>query len=373
MRLGIALIFVLIMLDNCREPYQPPVIKAQSNLLVVDAFLDGTEKTCAVILSRSQDVSDIEPRPMEKNAEVQLVDNKDNSYTLTETSDGNYNVSNVTIDTQMKYQLRIKTEAGSIYQSDFVEIKNTPPIDDVTWKETDQGLQFYVSTHDDEKKSIYYQYRYVETWSYVAPLESSFEIIDGAVHVRIHDIYHCWRTVSSANISIATSVKLSEDIISNFPFYLIEKPSQKLLKRYSILVKQSTVTVDEYNYWKQLQKNTEKLGTLFDPQPSQILSNVQNIDNPDEPVLGYFSAGITTSKRIFVDASELKGNYYPRYPMHCALDSIKMDAVVSSGFILISPYYKTDPLFPDGYLCSSLACGDCRQSKGGTTTKPDFW
>src|SRR6478609_10071074 len=372
MKREITIAYSLILLSSCREPYQPPVAKAQSTFLVVDAFLDGTEKSCTVVLSRSQDVSDTDTEPMEKKANIQLKDSNGNTYTLAEISDGNYSVSNVTIDTQLKYQLSIKTEEGKKYQSDFVEIKNTPAIDDVTWKENDQGLQFYVSTHDDEKKSIYYQYRYIETWAYVAPIESSFEIIDGAVHVRIHDIYHCWRTVSSANISITTSVKLSEDIISNFPFYLIEKPSQKLLMRYSILVKQYTVTAEAYNYWKQLQKNTEKLGTLFDPQPSQILSNVQNIDNVDEPILGYFSAGITTSKRIFVDASELKGNYYPRYPVKCMLDSIKMASVVSSGLILINPYFKGGTI-PAGYWCTTVACGDCRQSGGGTTTKPDFW
>jgi hypothetical protein len=372
MRTPLILIFFLIILDNCREPYQPPVAKAQSNLLVVDAFLDGTEKSCTVVLSRSQDISDTDTVTMERNAKIQLADSKGNIYVLTEMKDGNYSVSSVTIDTQMKYQLRIQTKEKK-YQSNFVDIKNTPPIDDITWEENDQGLQFYVSTHDDEKKSIYYQYRYVETWAYVAPLESGFEIIDGALHVRIHDIYHCWRTVSSANISIATSVKLSEDIISNFPFYLIEKPSQKLLMRYSILVKQNTVTVDEYNYWKQLQKNTEKLGTLFDPQPSQILSNVQNVDNPDEPVLGYFSAGITTSKRIFVNASDLKGNYYSRYPVKCALDSVPIENLASSGLLLIQPYYKKTLIAPDGYLGTTVFCADCRQYGGGTLTKPDFW
>src|SRR5882762_4625 len=157
MKSGITLLFCLILLGSCREPYQPPTILAQSNLLVVDAFLDGSDKSCTVVLSRSQDVSDSKTPPMEKKAYVQLEDSEGNVYLLKEMSDGNYSVSNVTIDTLMKYQLSIKTEAGKSYQSDYVEIKNTPPIDNVTWQATDQGIQFYASTHDDEKKSIYYQ------------------------------------------------------------------------------------------------------------------------------------------------------------------------------------------------------------------------
>ena len=247
MKAGITLIFFFILLGSCREPYQPPTVLAQSNLLVVDAFLDGTNELCTVVLSRSQNVSDSKAKPMEKNATIQLMDSEGASYTLTETSAGNYSVSNVTIDTQMKYQLRIKTEAGKSYQSDYVEIKKTPPIDDVTWEATDQGIQFYVSTHDDEKKSIYYQYRFVETWAYVAAYPSSFTFQNGVPVPRFDDIYHCWKTAPSSAISIATSVKLSEDVISNFPFYLLARPSEKYLIRYSILVKQNALTVEAYN------------------------------------------------------------------------------------------------------------------------------
>jgi hypothetical protein len=377
MRSGAALLFCLLLLNSCREPYQPPTVLAQSNLLVIDAFLDGTDGSCIVVLSRSQNVSDSEVKPMEKKATVQLEDSKGIVYTLAETSDGNYSISNVTIDTQLKYQLRIKTEEGKSYQSDFVEMKKTPPMDDVTWKATGQGLQFYVSTHDDEKKSIYYQYRFVETWEYIAPLYSSFEVQNGVAVPRAQDIYHCWRTAPSSRISIATSVKLSDDIISNFPFYLIEKPSEKYLFRYSILVKQNVLAVDAYHYWQKLQKNTEKIGTLFDPQPTQILSNLHNIDNADEPVLGYFNAGITTEKRIFVDFYELPRDWYFSGDGICQAQSDK-DTILTgalNGFtgFLIRGLYDNSPS-PYGFLYStSPYCADCRVSGGGTTTKPDFW
>jgi hypothetical protein len=242
MRPGIIIIFCLVLLGSCREPYQPPVILAQSDLLVVDGFLDGSDKSCSVILSRSQNVSDSNGPTMEKNATVQLEDSEGTLYPLMEVSPGNYSVSNVTIDSQLKYRLDIKTEAGKSYVSDFVEIKNTPPIDTVTWKALEPGLQFYVSTHDDSKKSIYYQYRFVETWEYVAPYPSNYEVINGVAVPRIDEIYRCWSTSNSSQISITTSAKLSEDVISNFPFYMISRPSQKYLIRYSILVKQNVLT-----------------------------------------------------------------------------------------------------------------------------------
>jgi len=372
MKPGIILIFYLLLSGSCREPYQPPAVLAQSNLLVVDAFLDGGDGSCTVVLSRSQDVSDTKTPLMEKKANVQLEDSGGSVYTLTEMSDGHYAVSNITINTQMRYRLNIKTEAGKNYQSDYVEIKNTPPIDDVTWKATDQGIQFYVSTHDDKKQSIYYQYRFIETWEYVAAFPSNYEFKNGVPVPRFTDIYRCWSTAPSSNISIATSAKLSEDLISNFPFYLLARPSQKYLIRYSVLVKQNVLTVEAYYYWQQLQKNTEKIGTLFDPQPSQVLSNIQNLNDTNEPVLGYFNAGITTEKRIFVSFSELPRGWYFS-DTQCRTDTA-LNAELASHLtdILIGGLYKGSDLNPYGYLYTSTTCGDCR-SAGGTTTKPDFW
>jgi len=370
MKLGITLPFCFL-LGSCREAYQPPVILAQSNLLVIDAFLDGSDESCTVVLSRSQDVSDSNTPPKEKGANVQLIDSQGTAYTLKEISDGNYNVSNITIDTQLKYQLTIQTEAGKSYQSDYVEIKNTPPIDSVTWQATGRGIQFYVNTHDDEKKSIYYQYRFVETWAYTSAYPSNFEVIDGVAVVRTDDIYHCWSTAPSTAISIATSAKLSNDVISNFPFYLIPKPSKKYLIRYSILVKQNVLTSEAYRYWQQLQKNTEKIGTLFDPQPSQTKSNIQNVDNKDEPVLGYFNAGITTEQRIFISFSELPPGWFFT-DMECPLDTVLNASLGhTAGDILVYALYGNGTR-PFGYLYTTAACGDCRLA-GGTTTKPDFW
>lgn len=375
MTLRLALLFFLTLLISCREPYRPPIILDQSNLLVVDAFVDGTDKSCTVVLSRSQEVSDTRPRTMEKNAKVQLEDSNGNIYSLTETTEGNYSVSDVIINTQIKYQLKIKLENGKSYQSEFIEIKNTPPIDNVTWKATGQGLQFYVSTHDDESKSLYYQYRFVATWEYVSPLYSTYVAQNGVAVPRTDNIYHCWATAPSSAISIATSVKLSEDIISNFPFVLLAQPPQQFLMRYSMLVKQNVLTLEAYNYWKQLQKNTEKLGTLFDPQPSQVLSNVQNIDNKDEPVLGYFSAGITTEKRIFIDFDELPRGWSSgdgKCKAASDRDTILVSDLKGFGGYLITPLYAGPS--PYAFLYSSTAaCVDCRVFGGGTTTKPDFW
>src|SRR5258708_3034890 len=104
MRAGIvSIFFLLLLISSCRDPYQPPVIAGQSNLLVVDGFLDGGDSSCMVVLSRSQNLSDSEEPLMEKNANVQLEDDAGNRYSLLEISGGNYSLSNLNLDLQKKY------------------------------------------------------------------------------------------------------------------------------------------------------------------------------------------------------------------------------------------------------------------------------
>ncbi|MEJ7664694.1 MAG: DUF4249 family protein [Hymenobacter sp.] len=57
-------------------------------------------------------------------------------------------------------------------------------------------------------------------------------------------------------------------------------PSSKLYYLYSILVRQYALTPEEFAYWDKLRKNTENLGTLFDPLPSQLSGNVHRLTMP---------------------------------------------------------------------------------------------
>ena len=44
------------------------------------------------------------------------------------------------------------------------------------------------------------------------------------------------------------------------------------------------LTRDQFNYWANLKKTTEYLGTIFDAQPSQLNNNIHCLSNPSEPV-----------------------------------------------------------------------------------------
>jgi hypothetical protein len=184
----------------------------------------------------------------------------------------------------------------------------------------------------------------------------------------------CWTTVSSRNVILGTSARLSEDIIYQYPLTLLPPTSAKHQIRYSILVKQYALTEQGYEYWQNLKRNTENLGTLFDPQPSQVSGNIRSVNNPDEPVLGFFSAGSLQEKRIFVARTQLPGEWRRITGFETCFppDSIKFsdyssNALMSMTFPVVGELPPTDP----GYLTAPLFCADCRMM--GTNKPPPFW
>ncbi len=86
----------------------------------------------------------------------------------------------------------------------------------------------------------------------------------------------CWRTANSTNILVGSSIALSEDVISYFPIAIIPQHTEKLSKRYSILVRQYAINAESFRYMQLIQKNTEQLGGLFDGQPSQLEGNIHD-------------------------------------------------------------------------------------------------
>jgi len=155
--------------------------------------------------------------------------------------------------------------------------------------------------------------------------------------------------------------------------------------RYSLLVKQYALTSEAYNYYTQLKQNTEQLGTIFDPQPSELTGNIHSLSDKNEPVIGYVTAGIVGEKRIFIDSSELPGWTAETPYGGCTLDSLKYHRLGPGTpgveyfdvHDLIYTGYRTpiDEILggyaAGGFMATTPACGDC--TLRGTNKQPKFW
>lgn len=364
---------LLLIAAACIEPYNPPVISEDKNYLVVDGFLNSTEGSVSVNVSRTLPLySDEAPRP-ELKAVVTLEDDQENSYTLLEKGNGSYTRTNLSIDINSKYRIHIRTSNRDEYFSEFVPVKITPAIDNLSWIPDQDGVNFYVDTHDPTGNTRYYKWDFIETYEYSSTFSSPLKLVNGQVLQRFTSEYidKCWRTIPSNTILVGTSAKFAEDVINHFPVTYVTKGTYKLSRKYSLLVKQQAITEEAYDYWLQLEQTTENLGGLFDPMPTQITGNFYNATDPTQLALGFFSAGTVEEKRIFVEHYDLPDELmvYPR--IDCRIDSIAAGNI--SGYpnstLLIGSYGIP---FPIGYLTSDPVCIDCRVM-GGVTTKPSFW
>ncbi len=72
------------------------------------------------------------------------------------------------------------------------------------------------------------------------------------------------------------------------------------LNRHYMIVRQFSTTEASHEYYKNINTVMNNSGSPFDVPPAAILSNITNINNPDEIVLGYFEACRQTNQRFFL-------------------------------------------------------------------------
>lgn len=371
---------ILLFFAGCKEYYEPPALKNNSpDFLVVDGFLNSTPDSTYIRLTHTRSLVDTAPGIPELNASLMVEGDQNTLIPLTELGNGLY--GNLTsLHTSEKYRLSIHTSSGKEYRSDFVPFKETPAVDSLTWEEDSLGVNFFVNTHDPQNNTTYYRWQFEETWQYDTYLVSNFDLINDTVVRRNDDqqIHSCWKTSPSPTILLASTNRLSKDIVSHFLFNNVSKSTEKIYVQYSVQISQYALTKDQFDYWTLLKKNSEQLGTLFDAQPTQLSSNIHCLTNPDEPVMGYLSASTVQKNRLFVTIYQLSNYNYIPYSLPCHI--LKDVTTAISPYDLSRAYeYLEMPghlftfWFNDGvYHLAQNFCIDCREH-GGTNRKPNFW
>ena len=369
--------FLMLLLSGCVEPYFPEVLESPNSYLVVNGFLNANGTTTIQLL-RTQNLNENVPPPAETQAQVTVESEAGEKYTLFETEKGMYRSYNMQLALNKKYRLLIRTIKGMQYASDFVEVKNTPAIDNVKWRPVNEEVQVFVDTHDEGNNTRYYRWEYEQTWQFRSALFSTIKYENGVVSYREPSdkpIYNCWRSENSNTIELGSSIKLNSDVISDYKLLSLPRNSEKIAIKNSILVKQYALSREAYEYWETLKKNTESIGTLFDPLPSQLTSNIRSLSDPKEPVIGFLTASTMQQKRIFIDSKDLPEEwrlYYTSCPTDTVLiSSGRVNELFKDGVLIpVDEVYGVSPS-PIGYTYAPRSCVDC--TLRGTNVKPVFW
>jgi Domain of unknown function (DUF4249) len=376
---------LVILVMGCVDPYRPPAVTKDYNLFVIDGFVNTSDGSAKVKLSRANSPSITDQGVSEQNATVTITTDAGESYLLTEQDSGKYVFTGENLSKSAAYALHVRTADGAEYISEPVYFKQAPPIDAVTWSTFDDGLSkgvnIYVSTHDPSGESTYYLWDFIETWEFLSPITSDFKWVHRRFSPRADSerIERCWRTELSSKINVASTLALNQDVIKDYQLTYIPKASNRISILYSILVRQRSIKEAEFEYYQLIHRTTESQSGLFAPLPARVLGNIRQTGSNPSPVLGYFSGGSFTEKRLYIDHYALPDDFKtPRDLMNCERDSVCFvpnlcpndTSTLPTDASIVAPIYKGIGFI--GYVKTSAYCVDCRLH-GGVVKRPSFW
>jgi len=202
----------------------------------------------------------------------------------------------------------------------------------------------------------------IETYEYTAEHELVGILNSTSTLADYQKLKRCWKTQMVNYVYTGTTANLTIPKIIHQPLHFVGTDTRKLHIRYSLLLQQYSIDSKAYNFWKNIEKQFTTENILFSTQPFNIIGNIKNVDNNNELVFGYFTVASVTQKRVFVDRPGV-GFYFES---NCSVN-YNIDALSRLPW----PIYLINA--SNGMQAAvDERCVNCT-SKGGVTTKPDFW
>jgi len=392
---------MFMMLYSCVKEYWPDLDSSSENLLVVDGKITNDPGPYTVILSRSSSVQNPKFIPV-TNALVFIISGSGAQELLTETSAGVYKTSENGIQGVIgqKYKLHVAT-SDKVYTSEFETLLPPVGLSSVTYKdetqivgntshEEERGYQFYLTTEIAASDNNYYFWELEETFEYHSAYDIHFYYngillppdedhpLGLQTTINPDTLFFCWKTDHLKERYTYNTEHLSTPVLIEFPLHFIPLYDERLQVKYSLLVKQYTVSRKAQTFYKALVEQNSNQDGLITRQPYQVRGNMRNTKDATEPVLGYFmTAGVSDGPRIFVDAPLI-------HNPGCIWDTVTwhiqryIDIADQDEWPLYFTYvYFDNPIDPLGEEIEALAlmhkhCMDCTL-KGGVAIKPEFW
>lgn len=371
----------LSLLGGCIYPYNPD-IEGSSNALVINGKVTDKEGYQYIEISRSiAPYEEGNERPV-SGYTVEIQDDRGNVFPGAEMEPGLYAcwMDQTYLAPGISYRLIVTDDRGNLYASDFDRLHPCPDIDSIPYEiqvmQTDnpdinyKGLQFFVNTDCSGEYSKHLRWEMEETWEY----HSTYAIeayYDGRIHEIeevIYDYFYCWESGKIPSIYTYSTQNLTTGQIRKYPLNYVSNQSDRLSHKYSLLVKQFSLSPSAFEFWNTLDKQSKQSGELYETQPAQIQGNIHPLDESGETVLGQFYATSIKEKRIFVrPALATAGPDCVPY----GLSRPELNELLDT----YNPYqYPVYLIFIDIgiYDFANQECFDCRL-RGGTVERPDFW
>ena len=336
----IKFLILAIMLPSCIVTYEPHIDSKNINKLVVSGQVTDNSDYQTVSVSMASPIGDPQFIPV-SGCYVRIFDDKGNQFVMPEAEAGIYKgrIERSYLTPGTSFKVDILTSDGINIESDFDRMSECPVVDSVYYirkeiqtnirNQITRGLQFYIDLNCGNINSHFFRWEAIETWEHHAPYPREW-YYDGTVHHIYPPDYSrivCWSTELVKNIYTLSTEGLVENTDTTMlPLHFVDNHTARLMYGYSLLINQIALSEAAYSYWDQLRINSSEQGGLYEKQPLSIRGNLHNNTNPDQVVLGFFSASSVKSKRIFVRNVE---DFAFDFTTYCSPDTLRVGGLHS--------------------------------------------
>ncbi|MBK7625668.1 MAG: DUF4249 domain-containing protein [Bacteroidales bacterium] len=392
-------LLLAISFSGCVDPYVPE-LKGYESILVVEGLITDDNSSYTVKLSRSVQDQDTVPEVI-SDAVIYISDESAKNFYLTNFGNGLYKTDSTEFRGMIgnTYVLHIQTAEGNFYESEPYKMEAVSDIDNIYYARDqelgsngtvmNEGLRIFLDSRGGINK--YYRWDYEETWKFKVPSPKKYDYVNETIFVPVADVKeYCYKMRKSQEILIYSTFEGKSDRVEGQNISFIDpKKSDRLLIQYSVLMKQYSISEKEYDFWYNMKQINEKGGSIYSIQPFPVISNIHNVNDPDERVLGYFQVSAVKEKRKFITFSDLSGMNFPIYRNPCkrvemapkdyprSLYSPPLtwddlyEMYSTSGYYFVEPFFKAGTEVLDKMVFAKPECANCEFT--GTITKPDFW
>jgi hypothetical protein len=389
----IALLLLLsFIISSCTETYNLQT-NTYEEALVIEATITNELKPQQIKLTKTSQFED-EALKTETGANVNVKDNKGNSYHFTEQSGVYISDTQFKAEADTEYSLEITTSDGKRFESSKEVLTTPSKIESitpavVTDSKEGRGVKISVKSYDPTNTSKYYRYEYEESYKIITPVWVSTKLVvvgprELAEVPNSPDTKVCYSVKNSTDILQYTTTNLQEDRV-DFPVRFISDQNYIISHRYSILVKQYVQNIESYTFYKTLKEIASSSSVLSPKQPGFINGNIKCVTNSDYKAIGFFDVSSVDTQRIFFNYVDLfPGEPLPPYYTDCSNKyywfcfgfSTDMTRACNGPQLisdiqqhLVTPNFY-DPPKLDYYMVNA-PCGDCTTFSSNKI--PSFW
>ncbi|MEM9327093.1 MAG: DUF4249 domain-containing protein [Bacteroidota bacterium] len=369
---------------GCTAPFDFEVLETEE-ILVVDASFTNETKAHTVTISYSIPL-DGEDQELVSGANVWIEVDDGSRIEFEETSTGVYQTApNVAGEVGRGYTLHATVGDLALVTPQETMLETIPidsvygrylalPMDNGT---TELGIQFLLDARGDIDKARSYRFDFIETHQIKLRFGSqySWDQETSTLAFRDTSLIDCYFTKASEELLISTSAGLAENSIVEFPVRFVSESDEQLRTRYSLILKQYSISSSAYDYYREVKETNESAGSFFDEQRGLIVGNIAVEGDPSIPVLGYFEvAAVNEIRDIFVPGDFLDDGFKARRSDQCmmSLDTVPQNELgdyfgnfPSSNIVILYGFP------PPPAVVGPRSCTDCRLF--GEINKPDFW